>query len=162
MHQEIFERLAIQQVVCEAWAIFEAKYLMDGGVTEIGVDEENRLSRLHRKTHRQVHRSQRLAFTVARTGDAQHIPVMFSKALHDLGPQNLKGIDKRTLVVRSHHSPMTKHREWNIQRPRPGIYDGARQGLAAGSLSGLWPGTKLTLLVFMKLQRSPKSVHGFS
>src|SRR5713101_8256632 len=162
MHQEIFEQLVIQQVLREAWAIIEAKDLMDAGVTEIGVDEENRLSRFHRKTHRQVHCSQCLAFTVAWTGDAQHIPVMFSKALHDLSPQNLKGVDKRPLVIGSHHSPLTKHREWNIQRPRPGIHDGARQDMAAGSFAGLWPGARLTLLVFIKLQRSPKSVHGFS
>ena len=74
----------------------------------------------------------------------------------------LKASKNAPPVIGSHDSPLTKHREWNIQRPRPGIDDGSRQSLAAGSLSGLWPGTKLILLVFMELQRSPKSVHEVS
>src|SRR5689334_11769237 len=126
---------------------------MDTGVTEIGVDEEHRLSCIHRKTHRQVHGSQRLAFTVAWTGDAQHIPIIFSKAMHDLGAKNLKGIDKRPLVISSHNSPLTKDRAWDIQRPRPGIHDGGRHGGAAGSLACLCSGTRMTLLVLIKLQR---------
>jgi hypothetical protein len=60
MHQEIFERLVIQQVVREAGAIIEAKDLMDAGVTEIGVDRgepsEPPVARLTG-----IHRSQRLA-----------------------------------------------------------------------------------------------------
>ena len=111
---------------------------MDAGVTEIGVDEEHSL------------RAVSIARLTARFTAVNVLPSpwpglvtpntfqSFSRRrMHDLGPQNLKGIDKRALVVCSHHSPLTKHREWNIQRPRPGIHDGARQGLAAGSLCRL-------------------------
>jgi hypothetical protein len=132
---------------------------MDAGVTEIGVDEENRLGHLHRKTDRQIHGSQGFTLAVPRARDSQLIPIVFSQTMYDLGPQNLNGIDKRPLVIGSHHAMLTKHREWNIQRLGPGIDDGRRHGMAAGSLSSLWPATRLLLLILIKLQRSPKSVH---
>ena len=153
MYKKVFQRLVIQQIVARPGTVFKSKNLMDTRVSEIRVDEEHRLSRFHCKTHRQVHCSQGFTFTVAWTSDAYHIPVIFSKTLHNLGPQNLKGIDKRPLVICSHHPSMTKHRKRNSHRPRACIYD-RWYGLGVCSLAGWWPGTVMALLVFMELKRS--------
>jgi hypothetical protein len=51
---------------------------------------------------------------MARTGDAQDIPVIFSKAMHDLGSENFEGVDEGAFVISGHYSTLTEHREWNI------------------------------------------------
>jgi hypothetical protein len=115
MHQQVLDGLIVQQVVGETHTVLQAEYLMDAGIAEIRIDEQHSLRGLHGETHSQIHGSQRFSLAMPGTGDSQHIPVIFSKAMHDLGPQNLKGIDEGTFVVRSHHPPLTKQREWNIQ-----------------------------------------------
>jgi hypothetical protein len=103
--------LIIQQVVGETWTVLQAKYLVNARTAEICIDKQHRLRRLHSKTHSQINRSQCLALTMAWAGDAHHIPAIFSKTMHDLGPQNLNGINEGALIVRGHHPPLTKHIE---------------------------------------------------
>jgi hypothetical protein len=70
MHQQILNRLIVQQVVGETRAIVKAEYLMDAGVAKIGIHEQNCLRGLHGETRSEIYGSQRLPFSVAWTRDA--------------------------------------------------------------------------------------------
>ena len=97
MDEQIGQRRVVEQIITQAFGGGDAQVFVQVRVLQVGVDQQYRVVNFHGDAGGEIQRGNGFAFSRARAGDGEHIPVIFLESLQGLGAEHFVGVRERAL-----------------------------------------------------------------